>query len=310
MGNGLAQPEGITRHASGALAVGRVQGHSAESILTTASWTGIAALLVHARQRIGTLVMAHALRPAVGRCALELRQTAALRLSTHIPALCVRTARGRRANIAHDFRRPRDRLAQSIGVSGVARSALAVGPVLNRLAYGIEAALARTRVHALVVDASVNLGTVGAGVAFQPAVGRLAKVSGQTGADGISIPLRTLGVGSTRRGLAGIGRRLRRFIANRRARHQGIARHPFGTVAHGDVVDGVAESVGGTVSRTRIHALLVHTRPVPGAVRVQHALRPTTGVGIALVFRQAGALSVVADSIGAARRRLAGIGLN
>jgi len=241
---------------------------------------------------------------------LELRQTAALRLAIHIGALGVGTTRRGSTRIANWFRYPGhgNGITLNIGISSVSRDAFALGPMLDCLAHCIQATFSRTRVHALVVDATVHLGAIGAGVALQSAVGRLSKVSGQAGADGIAIPLQALGIGSARRGLAGIGSGWWWFIANRLAGHKRIARHPLGAVTHGNVVDGIAEGIDATMSRTRIHALLVHTRPIPGAIRVQNALWTASGVGITLVLRQARALPIVAQSIGSAGRGLAGIG--
>lgn len=89
---------------------------------------------------------------------------------------------------------------------------------------------------------------------------------------------------------------------------KGIARHSLGAVAHGDVVDDLADGIAATGSGTGISALLPDAGQVPGALRAEDTLWPAGHVGISLILGQTLALSLVeANGIAAAGTGIAGI---
>ena len=100
----------------------------------------------------------------------------------------------------------RNDVAVSEGIASVAGPARALRQVVHHLAVRVLAAGPRTRVHALVANAS----PVGRAVRVDHTLGpaalvRVADVLGQTGARSRAVLLAADGVRSTRRGFAGRG---------------------------------------------------------------------------------------------------------
>lgn len=113
------------------------------------------------------------------------------------------------------------------------------------------------------------------------------------------VDLTTLGIWSTWRGLAGIGNNTRWRRWHWHALSKGIARHASGTVTHGHMVMHLTDGIRATCAWTGIHTLLTHASQVLSTLRAQDALGTATYGRITKVTRQATALTLTADGIGA-----------
>lgn len=80
-----------------------------------------------------------------------------------------------------------------------------------------------------------------------------------------------------------------------------ISGHSIGTMAHGNVVDHIADSIGTTRSGTRISALLLYTGQISGTLRTKNTLGSARHIGISLIVGHTFTFALIrTDSIAAA----------
>lgn len=176
--------------------------------------------------------------------------------------------------------------------------------MIEHLAASIEAAGTAARINALLVDARLGGAALGTDDALGPALRRHAHVAGQTGARGLAVGAVALGVGAARRRMARLARshRLQLGAPALGERVAGVAGR---TGTDGNVLDDLALGVVAARARARVAALAAHAGAIACAVRTGGALGPAALVRIALVLGQTCALAVLAECVGAARRRIA-----
>ena len=172
-------------------------------IWSTGSWTGVDTFLPDTGEVAGAVRVDAALRPAVRRDSDVVGETGAGR---HLPLQVVLALREGTAgrgvagvNIRLRHHRSYGRLhldTVTEGVSGVSRGTLTDGVVVGDLAPGVVTTGPRAGVHTLLVDAGSELTTVRADHALWPAVGRVALIARDAGADTDSVNLSVLTVGA------------------------------------------------------------------------------------------------------------------
>ena len=177
--------------------------HLTLGIGTTGSWTGVDTFLPDTGQVAGTVGVDGALGSAVGRNSDVVGQTGAGRhLPGHVVLALREGAAGRGvAGIDVQLRDHRSygRLhldTVTEGVSGVSRGTLTDGVVVGDLTSGVVTTGPWAGVDTLLVDAGSQLTTVRADHTLWPAVGRVALVARDTGADTDSVHLSVLTVGT------------------------------------------------------------------------------------------------------------------
>ena len=94
--------------------------------------------------------------------------------------------------------------ARVVRIANVARVARAAGHVTRHVAGGVGAAVAGTRVDALLADAGQVTGAVGGDDTLGPAAGRRAQVVGEAAAGATVLDVDALGVGAARARRAGV----------------------------------------------------------------------------------------------------------
>ena len=178
--------------------------------------------------------------------------------------------------------------------------------MIDDLAPRVDTAGSRTRVPALLVDASLVLRALGTGDALGPASGRRADEAGLARAHGVAAGDAAQAVGPARRRLARVlrGQDGHGLLAARLERVAPEARHAR---AHGHVVHHAALGVGAAHAAAGITAVLREAGQVAGAVRVDAALGPAAaGVWVTHVRGNAraarGAVMRIALGVFAARR--------
>lgn len=193
---------GTSRVTRWADALRTVVDHVALGEVSTGTGTGVAALLVHAGQAGRTLWVTHTFRATQRRTSVIPRQAGAYGLGAHLPALSMGTAGRGLAGMGFGVRGLELLgLAQHKGIALIASRTLAQGHVIVDLTGGSRSTRSRTRVLATIADAGLVPRTLGAQYALGATthVG-ITLVQGQAAADAV----RTLGVGSTGRGLTGV----------------------------------------------------------------------------------------------------------
>ena len=178
--------------------------------------------------------------------------------------------------------------ASSERISGVAWLAAAHRVVVDDATDGVEAAHVQAGVAALLADAGVQAGAVGADDALGSAVGRRADVRRPAGADGTTAGVTALGVRSARRRAARVlGRG--RGDGHRAAARPGVAAEAGRAVADRVVVDDSALGVLVADARARVDALVASAGLVLRALGVAGALGLALDVWVSDVRLQTGA---------------------
>lgn len=148
-----------------------------------------------------------------------------------------------------------NRLAANERIAGVSRGTTTYWVVIDYCALSTNSTCSRAWVTALLVYASLILGTVRIEHTFWPAVGRTSNVADNARAYTLTIYFTTLAIGTTWGGVAGIG--MYGILSwDGSAVDEGIASHARRATAHGDVIEYLTECVLSTSSRTGIDALV------------------------------------------------------
>lgn len=253
--------------------------HITFGILATYSGAGITALLIEARQIGGTVRAANTLGSAIGWGSYVVLQAAALCTVAHVATLRVGSTRRGLAgidDILFHWRWWWLWVACDEGITRVGAYAATLWTMIQHLTLGIQATRAGTRITAMLLQAGQVKWTLRIACALGTTGGWHAYKLGQAKAHGLSIDLTALCIGSTWRGLAGIGHNSWWWGWHWHTLSKGIARHSGGAVAHGHMLMHLTDGIGATSTWTRIHTLLTHTSQVWGTLCAQDALGTTT----------------------------------
>ncbi len=171
--------------------------HVADSVLSAATRTRIATLLINTRRNARTLGVDGTLRPAVRRCSdvvfeTRTRRTLAANLTDGIRPARTRFARSDRL-ADYDRRAPGER------IPGHAFRTTADRVVIDHLAPGVDSTGSWARIHAFVIETGFGERTLRADDAFWATTGRVSDQAGLARADSHAVIHSTEAVGAARR---------------------------------------------------------------------------------------------------------------
>lgn len=352
-GSGLAADEGVALIAGWATADRRVVDDVARGTESARAGAGIATFLIDTRQMGGAVRINHALRLAIGWCSKVASQAGAHSLIA-LGAALTKDATGRGntgiavgllGGIVADggsYKGVRVRVvagraegklhltyaaASTDGITRKSRQAAAMRTVVDNPTLSIAAAHTWTGIDAVLLDAGQGSVALAGNCALGPAGRRGSDEVGQARADGLSVRLAALGVGSAGRWLAGTrGNRVRkgwrdgngvRFkmgnfssgglltFTQDTAERIGVSMVAHQTAALRKVIPDLALGVQTAGSWAGIATMLILAGQVTGAVRVENTFWATALIRIAEELRQtlasSGTIPLRAHGIGAAR---------
>lgn len=180
--------------------------------------------------------------------------------------------------------------------------------MIDDCALGADSAGSWAGISAFLVVAGFVQRALRADSAFRTAERRRASEARQARANRLLIENAALAVRAAGRRHTRV-RLHRRFDGPRAASDKWTSLHSRRARAHRDMVDNFTHSVRTAHTRARIYTFVASTSSVPRAVVIKDTFWPTAAVRISLIFRQTCADTIPALSVGAARRRVARVGL-
>ena len=258
-------------------------GHPAVGVVAAQAGAGVSALLLYAGSGLAALRAHETLGSAVRRLTNHPTLTAADAHTITLSELAVGAARVgvTRVNVLLHHIAAGCEGTLGDGVTSVAQETGADGLMSVGITHSIDAAHSRAWVDTLVAHTGSVGGAVIVGDTLRSAgqVG-VTKVARYTGAGACSLLGSTVGIGSTRRWIAGINYLCCPHSGDLRdesALSERVSIIAGGTSADGLVVDHLALSIGATGARAGVNTPLPDTGSVVWTVWVDGTLRPAVG---------------------------------
>ena len=184
-------------------------------------------------------------------------------------------------NLLHHWHAGGDESTLGDGVTSVAQETGADGLMSVGITHSVDAAHSRAGVHTLVADTGPVGGAVIVGDTLRSTgqVG-VTKVARYTGAGACSLLRSTVGIGATRRGIAGVNNLCCPHsgdLGDESALSERVSVIAGGTSADGLVVDHLALSIGATGAGAGVNTPLPDAGSVIRTVWVDGTLRPAVG---------------------------------